>query len=188
MNLRALWAILILGCSSPAHTSKGNASGTGGAPGHIIDKDAGDTSTCPLWPQEKLFPLVGPFFFGPDKGPCTNTETDRSLTGPNTVFTLTYTYDDSGEPLKAATPTDLPSGVHIINYTYAGGLLQSDSDFAGGPLSNTTFYYGTGTAGYSTTNAKGVTSTYEHTLDAQGYHKTIVFSQMADGERVDLRQ
>ncbi len=181
MQLRALLAVLVLGCSSPAHnTSNGKPSGTGGAPSHIFD--AGNTTMCPAWPQDKLFPFVGPFFYGPDDGPCTNTETDRSLTGPDKSFTLTYSYDDSGQPVKATTPTDLLSGVHVINYTYADGLLQSNSDFAGGLLSSTTYRYGTDTVGYTTQDATGAISNFDYTLDAQGYPQTISYSRIVNGQ------
>jgi hypothetical protein len=148
--------------------------------------DAGDTTACPVWPLEKLFPLVGPFFFGPDQGPCTNTQTDRSLTGPDKSFTLTYTYNDSRQPLKAATPTDMPSGIHVINYTYADGRLQSNTDFAGGPLSNTTYRYGTDTAGFTTVDAAGAVSNFDYTLDAQGYPQTVSYSKIVNGQRLAL--
>ncbi len=183
MHSRALLAMLVLGCSSPAHpsnTSKNNSLGTGGAPSHI--QDAGDTTACPSWPQDKLFPWVGPFFYGPDQGPCSYTETDHSATGPDRVFTVTYTYNDSGQPVKAATPTNTPSNIHLINYTYKDGLLDSDSDFAGGLLSNTTFSYATDTVAYTTVEASGAISSFDYTLGAQGYPQTISYSLIVDGK------
>jgi len=181
MYLRALLAVLVLGCSSPAHTtSKSKPSGTGGAPNHIFD--AGNTTTCPAWPQDKLFPYVGPFFYGPDQGPCTNTETDRSSTGPDKSFTLTYTYDDSGRPVKAATPTDMQSGIHLIDYTYVDGQLQSNKDFAGGLQSNTTYRYGTDTVGYTTIDAQNIATNLDYTLDAQGYPQAISYSRIVNGQ------
>src|ERR1039457_3557659 len=184
MNSRALLAVLVLGCSSPAHnTSKGNAAGTGGAPGHIRDKDAGDTTACPTWPQDKLFPWIGPFFYGHDQGPCSYTETDRSATGPDRVFTVTYTYNDSGQPVSATTPTNTPDNIHVIAYTYKDGILQSDTDFAGGLQSNVTYRFGTDTVGYTTVDATGGISNFDYTLDAQGYPQTVSYSKIVNGQR-----
>lgn len=38
-----------------------------------------DTSGCPVWPQARLMPIIGPFFYGPNPGPCSNNDSAQSV-------------------------------------------------------------------------------------------------------------
>ncbi len=191
MVSRALLAFFILGCSSSTHTSNkpsaaGGSSSAGGA-GSYQDGDSGfdsgDTSQCPVWPQAKLFPRVGPFFYGPDLGPCSYTETDHAPGALQETFTLFYTYNDSGEAVTAASPSS-DTLHYIYNYTYNQGLLATYKSFAAGLSTSATFDYGTDTAGYYVFDANGnPQSRYDYSLDSQGYPTTVTYSLIVNGQR-----
>ena len=106
MDSRCLLALLVIGCSSSSHSanrssSGGNSNGGGSSNGDSDSGYSSDNSACSPWPQAKLFPWVGPFFYGPAIGPCSYTETDQ---GAN-AFTPVYTYTD-GVVTLAATPNN----------------------------------------------------------------------------------
>jgi hypothetical protein len=68
----------------------GGASSTNDSSGVDPRWNDGVTAGCALWPKGKLMPKVGPFFYGPDPGPC------RMGTPGNFLESATYTYDANG--------------------------------------------------------------------------------------------
>jgi len=52
-------------------------------------------AACPAWPNGKLFPEIGPFFYGPDPGPCTYKRVSLAADN-NTFLTLSYGYSTEG--------------------------------------------------------------------------------------------
>lgn len=95
---------LASGGASLGGTSSGGESGNslGGASSSV--GGASDLSSCPPWPGEKLMPLVGVFFYGPDPGPCSSTEYEESNPTEESM-TTTYDYDANGHLLSITGPT-----------------------------------------------------------------------------------
>jgi len=77
----------------------GGAVAGGSAAGNSAEPQAGaaGAAECPRWPSHRLMPSVGPLFYGPDPGPCTETNlssTSRTLG--------TYSFDDTGRVQKVS--------------------------------------------------------------------------------------
>jgi hypothetical protein len=71
------------GGAADGGTSAGGSTGEAGAgSGGDPATGAGGTDECPAAPIARLFPVIGPFWFGPDPGPCSDTDG------------WTYTYED----------------------------------------------------------------------------------------------
>ena len=133
----------------------GQAGGTsgGGAPG-AQGGNTGSTSgmpsgNCPAWPLAKLFPFPGPFFYGPDPGPC---QTNDGST--------TFSYANG----RVQSDTD---GVahQLETFTWQGDRLTSSS--AADLISEYTYSPGYATIVTTGPNVPTLTQTYR--LDSSGY-------------------
>ncbi len=168
-ELYGVLAFLLLsaGCSAGSSSA---SSATGGAGGINPAGQGGSTASggadagaeagsCPTWPIARLFPWVGPFFFGPDPGPCTHTQQGGGVTN---LFTLTY--DAAGKLVSEVSA----NSSHAFTYS-SDGRLASEADTGNAGQTNFTFLYPDAVhAGYTQVNSRGE-STVMYMLDAQGY-------------------
>ncbi len=178
MDSRCLLALLVIGCSSSSHSAIRSSSGGSSNGDSDSGVYSGDNSVCSPWPQAKLFPWVGPFFYGPDIGPCSYTEADQGAS----AFSPVYTYTD-GVVTLAATPTSGNNGIHNIQYTSDSGLISAARDFEAGPTYDIKYYYASDTAGYtSTIEGSSNVSKYDYALDPQGYPKSVDYSLSVSGQ------
>lgn len=179
--LVGLWTLGCAGANSDASGAGGSNRGqdpgqagapAGGAPGLagsrnsavVGGENAGTSSTasvststngCRNWPQSKLLPFVGIFFYGPDPGPCTMVRSRQNESGP---VTGTFTY---------------ASGV-VQNVSYSDGKTEA-SQWQGDVLVSTKYATGEDTYAFSAdtvvvTNTGG-SQTYH--LSATGYPLTV---------------
>ena len=150
------------GTSSQVDNSTGGQSGLdaaadcdGGA-----DLDSGETSTCtggcPVWPQEKLAPVVGPFFYGTHPGPC------RIIVNGSGYYYMTY--DSNG----LLTKMDLVATNTNTLYTYTNGLLTTETT----GQNVTTYAYTANSLSITATTNTGVTQA-DYTLDDLGYPQAV---------------
>jgi len=105
----------------------GGTLGTAGAGANAAGAsgDTSGTSACPVWPRTRLMPIIGPFFYGMDPGPCADVgytytyEAGRLLTRQNraTQATSTFEYDAQGL-LTGSTSTDASSSVFEFGADY----------------------------------------------------------------------
>jgi YD repeat-containing protein len=140
-------------------TQAGGQSSQGGS-SSTLGGNSSTTQNCPLWPKEKLFPLTGLFFYGPNPGPCSITSSG---------VTKTFSYDTSNRPIRLANPDN----TDVTTYTYDQALLVSALEVTTTAQLNTTYTYSGNIASYTNSNASGLVSQYTYTLDAQGYPQTI---------------
>lgn len=174
------WTALALGalaCSSSgpgpsnAAATAGGAAGVTGNPreqaggasyGGASSADAGRdgatagdaTANCPLWPISKLMPLVGPFFYGPDPGPCTSAK-----------GSVTFSY--AAGRVRSSTDT---TQYQTQSFTWQGDRLTS----ASGGSSADTYTYGPRSVVIASSDSSGrqvLTQTYQ--LSATGYPLTV---------------
>ncbi len=99
--LLTAFCLLFFGCGEDSDGSGDASGGTSGQTSMGAGGDAGDSgqggnpsgggSSCPVWPAQKLLPLIGPQFFGPDPGACS--ETDYWSDGRIDVETFFYRED-----------------------------------------------------------------------------------------------
>ena len=176
MGFRRLLAFLVMGCSSSTHSASRTTIDSAEPRG---EADSGANSQCPVWPPETLFPVVGAFFYGPDKGPCSATETDRPSGGVPKTFTVNFTYNGE-QPTMAHTPA-ASTLVHQYEYTYLQGLLSKELDFKEGLQSQITYSYATHKASYLLIDASGSSFQYDYTLDDNGYPKSIDLGTYVNG-------
>lgn len=103
------------GTTSGGDTSSVAGGASPSTSGAGIDPRWNDSVTegCPVWPKAKLLPKVGPFFYGPDPGPC------RMGTPGNFLDNATYTYDANGH-LQTFGNFGRP-----VRYEYQGDLMVS---------------------------------------------------------------
>jgi hypothetical protein len=121
---------------------------------------------------------VGPFFYGPDPGPCSYTETDQPSSNSPKIYTVVYTYADGLATLAATGNND-----HHFEYTYVDGLLdREDKHFELGLLSSVTYRYGAGTAGYTRFSPANKNHSYDYVLDDKGYPQTLTYSEKDNGQ------
>ncbi len=155
--------------ASPTNTGGSNNGGAvnaggqatqGGASTASSGGNSSPTQNCPPWPKEKLFPIAGPYFYGPNPGPCT-------VTTQGAVYTVTY--DASNKPIRQATSDN----VNVTTYGYTSGLLTTETDLNQANQNNVAYQYSDNAAGYTNSSAAGVLSTYTYTLDAQGYPQSV---------------
>ena len=181
MDSRSLLVLLVVGCSSSSRpTTKTNVDGASSDKKSDSGFYTGDNSACPVWPLEKLFPIVGPFFYGPDDGPCSFIETDRPGAAVPRVFTITLTYDGN-RPKLAETPS-VATLKHRYEYTYSGDLLSTETDFKEGLLYTIAYTYDGNRATYMVTDASLNKSQYAYTLDENGYPKTLDYGTYVGGQ------
>jgi len=62
------------GAADGGTTSGGSIGQAGAGSGGDPTAGAGGAAECPLAPVARLFPVIGPFWFGPDPGPCSDTD------------------------------------------------------------------------------------------------------------------
>ncbi len=141
----------------------GNQSGTGGTSSQNVAGSANVNAGCAAWPKQKVFPTVGPFFYGPNPGPCKMTVLPTSATVAEQIFTFNY---DTTKQLASQTSGD---GAAVVTYQFEQGLLVSETSTTNGDATVTTYTYSGNTVTYSSTTSGGVISGYRYTLDAQGY-------------------
>ncbi len=177
-----LLALVAMGCSSSKATNHTTIDGASKQDPSDSGVYTSDNSQCPVWPIEKLFPTVGPFFYGPDVGPCSATQIDRpnGVTPKTTVINYTYS---AGHPELAQTPSSATL-VHHYEYTYLRGLLTSETDFKEGLQSQITYTYDGSVATYVVHDASDTRTEFDYTLDGNGYPKSIDFGTLVDGKRV----
>jgi hypothetical protein len=156
--------------ASPASTGGSNNGGAinaggqatqGGASTASSGGNSSPTQNCPPWSKEKLFPIVGTYFYGPNPGPCT-------VTTQGAVYTVTY--NASNKPIRQATSDN----VNVTTYAYTSGLLTSETDLNQTNQTNIAYQYSDNVAGYTSSSAASVMSTYTYTLDAQGYPQSLM--------------
>ena len=193
MNLRVLLIFAIFGCSSTAPTSNapssmgGNSNASGGGTaggasnqGGTSGANSGGNTQCAVWPQAKLLPWIGPFFYGPDKGPCSYTEIDRIPGTATTTDTLTFSYAASGEVQSAASADSSIS----ISFTYNQGLIAGDSENNAGSVTSDVFTYTADTLQDQMVSATGAQSSYTYLFDAQGYPQSTAYTEILNGQTV----
>jgi YD repeat-containing protein len=111
-------------------------------------------------------PTIGPWFYGPDPGPCTETGTKVG----------TYAYDDAGRVLTVSFASS------VQTYSYADGALSSISGAMPAAADGPTTYAWTATA--VTETLPGTKETIrEYLLDAAGYPTELWVSDPALGTR-----
>jgi YD repeat-containing protein len=135
-------------------------SAQGGAGGRVVNTGgvAGADANCPPWPQQRLLPQVGPFFYGPDPGPCTLTRGSLSYT---------FTYDAAGTVIRQTSA----DGTDEMTFAYSQGLLVTETRSQG--QSTTTYQFGADWMSYVTINPSVGQSEFRYALDARGYPLTI---------------
>lgn len=121
-----------------------------GAGGAGTGSTAGNPSAnCPPWPLSKLFPLVGPFFYGPDPGPCTSNN-----------GSLTYSYAAA----RVQSVTD-SMGKQSETYTWQADRLSGSSNAS----SEDSYSYGPGSVVIVSGTGGGSGATQTYRLNAAGY-------------------
>jgi hypothetical protein len=101
------------GSSSGGGSANGGSSSSGGA----VVGTGGSDGECPEVPIKNLLPLIGPFQYGPDPGPCSQTWSGA---------TQTYTYEGQlAQNLKG------PTGIEDETYTRADDGRIVAFDYAG---------------------------------------------------------
>ena len=137
---------------SSGGSSAGSSSGSAGS-----SSGAAGTGQCPAWPSHRLMPTVGPLFYGPDPGPCTET----SITSASQTVG-SYSFDDTGRVTKVS------FGSSIRVYNWIDGTLSSISYTGTGQLDVVVEY--TWSAAKVTESLPGSgESIREYLLDAAGY-------------------
>lgn len=120
----------------------GGAGGAGGAAAPVWNggssgawsEDGGPAADCPEWPVEKLLPVPGPWFYGPDPGPC-------SLSGNGDI--TTYLYEDGaligehtgaeGDKLYGYNAGRIVTMGDYVTVTYGDGAVTVVEDFVSNP-------------------------------------------------------
>ena len=142
-------------------TGDGGSSGNGGAAGALGGGTGGLASDCPPWPAAKLFPWIGPFFYGSNPGPCTHVQIQPS--GGSTK-TYQFSYDASGTLQEEATT----NGSDRFSFTSSEGLLTGATYTYVGGQSAFSYQYDSSSVTFTQTTESGTTvATYF--LDSLGY-------------------
>jgi YD repeat-containing protein len=170
------------GTSNTSAGGSGSQSGTGGTStqnqGGTANVNAGGTANvnagCAAWPKAKLFPTIGPFFYGTNPGPCKMIVTSGTTSTSTTTFN--YTYDASGQLTGQVTD----DGSQVTTYQYEQGLLthETSTNTTASTQTVTTYTYSGNTVTYSSASAGATVSGYVYTLDAQGYPITVTALQV----------
>ena len=115
---------------NPAERAGAANSGTGGAPGAGGGRSGSTvgnpSGNCPPWSVSKLFPIIGPFFYGPDPGPCRTSDgrttfsyaAGRVQSDTDSMLKLTETFTWQADQLSSSTGTGADA-----NYTYSPGTV-----------------------------------------------------------------
>lgn len=141
------------GGSTGGQTDSGGAAASGGseASGGSAESSGGTstggTASCPAVPLSRVLPIVGPFFMGPDPGPCSQASDDPLYEG-------TYTYD--GDLAASSTVWDGET------YTRDAEDRMLTYEAGGAPVSTYTYE-----ASAFVEDSGGLLTRYE--LDSQGY-------------------
>lgn len=105
----------------------GTDSGGSGSGGALASGGTSGTEGCPTAPVARLFPVIGPFWFGPDPGPCssgpegsTYTYGDELLMSSTTGGGETYLRDDQDRLIEVVSATD------PATYEYTGGTVTEN--------------------------------------------------------------
>jgi len=108
----------------------GGGQGDGG--GDAAGGTAGATNgseNCPSAPIERLFPIIGPFWFGPDPGPCsdspegtTYTYEDGLVQGSTLSGGQTYVRDELGRMIESVSTSD------PATFEYSGNTVTETRD------------------------------------------------------------
>lgn len=147
----------------------GSGSAIGGSAGRSVVGVAGsygnpDTTDCPSpWPQTKVLPTVGIYFFGPDPGPCS--QTTPTQTGVNTS---TFSY-------KSGRIDTITNGDMVRSYTWEQGVLTA-SEWRTGAQVVTSSSYVWATDAVTETLVSGEVRRY--VLGASGYPKEVWVSSL----------
>jgi YD repeat-containing protein len=156
------------GGASTGGTSAGGAS-TGGT------SDLPDMSACPPWPRARLMPLVGPFFYGPDRGPCS-----YRTVGGGEPTTVTYGYQgDNVQTEQQKLDAIITPQYNKTYVSDAEGKLVSSSSEDG----LETFDYGADYLLYSLTRGGLPTEQVRYTLNARGYPVRAAITIGSQGSR-----
>lgn len=142
------------------------SSGNSGSAGAFTAAGGGasggdDTSACPPWPQQRLMPIIGPFFYGPDPGPCSSKDD---------LDTSKYTYEDGVLKSELRRQHGLES---TTTYSAdAQGRLMTSSDGA----ASDSFEFGPSSLVDTTTRNGSLEQQVTYSLSPSGYPLTAVVS------------
>lgn len=152
--------------SASSGAAGSSSAATGGSSGSATDTGGSSAmSDCPIWPSARLMPLVGPFFFGPNPGPCSY----RS-TGLSEPMRVTYSYQNGR--LQSEVQTLDSSTTIRLERTYASdaegkivGITSADE--------TETLEYGTGYLLETTTRTGSPAQQIRYALNARGYPVSV---------------
>lgn len=132
-----------------------NGVGTGGY-GSAGTGNSGnpETSNCPQWPQSRLRPYVGVFFFGPDPGPCSSVHT-------TSAGSVSSTFNYVGSQIST-----IVSASQTLTYNWASGL-PTDYTLSAASGGKATGQYGWSTTSVSESISIGTTTRID--LGPNGY-------------------
>jgi hypothetical protein len=157
-----------VGGTSASTTTPDNA-GSAGAPtaaGSAGSSLGADTSSCAAWPRARLIPIIGPFFYGPDPGPCSTVDDDGRST---------YTYQDGvlvSELYKADDGT-IGNEVVITYGTDAQGRVTATSGVGSGDV----YEFGTGTLLDTLTYQGTLLLQARYSLSSSGYPLSAIVAK-----------
>ena len=134
---------------------QGNAGLAGAGSSASVAGSSGDTSgtaSCAVWPRSRLLPIIGPFFYGKDPGPCINNngstfsyEAGRLLSSTDAKgLKTTYQYDAQGIP-TGSTSSDGTSEA----FEFGADYVLDTSKYADGSI-NAQYRYTLSPSGYPT--------------------------------------
>jgi hypothetical protein len=191
MRLRSCFALLLIGVSSLACSSKSSkpkannqppstGTDTGTDTNTNTDTDAGDpdaggtnvngNANCQPWPVEKLAPMIGPFFYGTDPRPC------RIEIGNTNLF---YTWD--GTP--RVTQMQNVAGAETTIYEYDdNGVIKDAVKTNSKGTTTTTYTYTSNATTWTTKDPTGATTTTVYKLDAKGYPTEVTVTPAPSGQ------
>jgi len=166
------------GASSSAGSSSASAGGstggasTGGASAGGASAIAGasgtDMGSCPLWPQARLMPIIGAFFYGPNPGPCSY---HSNLT--SSPATVTYGYQAGQVQTEQQTTDGILTPTYSKVYTTdAEGRLVSSTSVNEAE----TFEWGTDFLLYTVTRPDRPTQQVRYALNARGYPVSAIMT------------
>jgi len=156
-------------------TSRGGSGGGDGSDGGSSADSPGGAAganDCAVWPRHQLMPTIGPLFYGPDPGPCTETNTSSTS---QTVGT--YSFDDTGRVEKIVYANS------TRDYHWTEDTLSSITVRGSDPMDNLVASY-TWSETMVTEKVPGTgESIREYFLDTAGYPTELWVTDQSSGAR-----